>query len=445
MKTIAKIGLLLLLLLPIAGCQPITGDITDLMSPPKLTGEQQAIEKALENTIGKNKFTLKYPMEGDYRSPIILHNLDTDSAPEAIAFYCPIADKAGAHVMILKQIGGRWQKVDDISEEGNEVDRICFGDFDGNGYDDLAIGWTLYTKSGLGLGVYSLSGNKYTKVYRSDYFTDMTTLDMDGDGKTDILLLKLDPSAAQAADRDVASLVSFKNGRLTEISHVLMDATVSRYAGVYPTKVDGQPAVLVDGYKGAHSMITEILTWKNGQLSSPLYDSSSKTVTQTLREVPITCTDINGDGITEIPVPVELPGYENVSDYSSKMWLIRWSVYAGGQIKTQFQSVMNSSAGYYFEYPDSWGKNVTVDKSQGANDWSFKVWNASAQKMEDTLFDICAVTEDDWNSMKKGQGSYRLGEDNGIVYAAILGTKNAENAPYFLDVSGIRQNFRQIH
>ena len=443
MKRMLTLLLTALLMLPLTACQTFMGgDISDLMSPPKLTGEQRAIEKALENTIGKGKFTLKYPMEGDYRSPVVLHNLDKDPEPEAIAVYRPAGDKAGAHVMILKKEKGSWRKIDDISGEGQEVDRLAFGDFDGNGSDELAIGWTLYTNTDLWLGVYSLSGSHYTKIFRSN-FTEMTTLDMDGDGKTDILLLHLDAGQSGTdSGKSVASLVSYKNGRLTEISQTPLDSTVSRYAGLYDTKVDGEPAVLVDGYKGAHSMVTELLLWQNGALTDPLYDASTHTVTRTLRDVPISCAKMSGDGSTEIPVPVELPGYGNVADYNSKIWLVRWQEYADGNMKTVLQSITNSAAGYYFIYPDSWGKNVTVDKTQGSDDWIFRVWDTASQKMGSALFEIHAYPEDDWNTVRRTGGLTRLGENNGIVYAASVAGRSAGNAAYYMDIGTIRQNFK---
>ena len=357
----------------------------------------------------------------------------------------PTGDKAGAHVMVLKKRAGKWQKIDDISGEGNEVDRLAFGDFDGNGSDELAVGWTLYTNTDLWLGVYSLSGDHYSRVFRSN-FTEMTTLDMNGDGMTDILLLRLDPSqaGATASGKAAASLMSYKDGRLVETARTLLDGTVSRYAGLHTTKVDGQPAVLVDGYKGAHSMVTELLMWHNGTLDDPLYDTATHTVTRTLRDVPISCVDMNGDGVTEIPVPVELPGYDNVTDYNAKIWLVRWQVYAAGAMKTVFQSITNNSASYYFIYPDSWGKNVTVDKSQGGDDWAFRVWDTASHKMGSTLFEIHSYPENNWNAVRRSGGLFRLGENNGIVYAASVAGKSAGNAAYYLDINAIRQNFRLI-
>lgn len=439
----ALIALLLAAVLAFPGCDMVGGDITTLMSAPKLTGEQQAIEQALSAALGgPTKYTLKYPLEGEYRSSFILHNLDRDDEQEAIAFYCPVTDKAGTHVMVLKKAGGKWKKFYDISGDGNEVDQIDFGDFDGNGQDDIAIGWTLFTGTDLKLGVYSLDGNKYVKTYINNSFTYMKMLDMDGDGRTDILLLSLN-----SADKEAwASLISYKKGRLGEISRTPLDSTVSSYADINVTAADGQTAALIDGYKGAHSMVTELVTWKDGKLHSPLFDPKRGTVTATLREVSINCTDIDGDGLCEVPVPVELPGYEKVTQYDKKLWLVGWStIGADGEIRPKFNCVMNTAEGYYYLYPDSWNKEVTVDNSNGDDSWIFKVLNPDTKTMSEKLFSICVYNEDDWNSNTATQGSLvKIGERNGTVYAASLGTKNSADTAYYQALSDIRENFRII-
>jgi hypothetical protein len=435
---------LLLFVVSFSGCQPIKGDVSDFMSPPKLTAEQQSIENALNLILGTGKFQLKYPIKGDYRSAFILHNLDSDSGDEAIAFYCPITDNAGTHVMILKKIKNKWQKVNDFNGNGNDVDEIAFGNFYGNGYDNIAIAWTQLTGTDLGLSVYSISGIKYTCV---NAFTNMKIVNLNGDNMQDVLLLKLDQTA---------SLISDKDGVLTEIGTAPMDAKVSSYAGIYPTKVDNQNAVLVDGYKGQHGMVTELLTWGNGTLKSPFLDKNQITFTTMLRDVPITCENFFNDGQYEIPSAVELPGYGSITDFSKKLWLVSWSEVSNGALSTppKFSCVMNNNEGYYFIVPQKWETNgkistdnisVTVDNSTGDNRWDFNVWDGS--KMTHLLFSIVVYTESDWNgnhaSGSNLSNTYEIADNNGLVFAAALNPKTSSD-PKYLDIGSIKSNFKLI-
>lgn len=69
-------GLCALLL---SGCNALGLDVEDYLRPPKSTGEQEAIQQALETYIeahaekgGVTDYILKYPKEGSYRSAFIL-------------------------------------------------------------------------------------------------------------------------------------------------------------------------------------------------------------------------------------------------------------------------------------------------------------------------------------------------------------------------------------
>jgi hypothetical protein len=433
------IAALLLSMAMLTGCRPATGDITDLMNPPKLTADQQAIEKALDVTLGKGKYKLKYPIAGEYRSAIILRNLDSDQEDEAIAFYCPNTDNAGTHVLVLKKENGAWKKVDDFNGDGNEVEQIAFGDYYGNGHDDIAIAWTQLTGTDFGLSVYRLDGKKYKY---SGTLTDMKTVSLSGGGKQDILLLKLDQVAHQAT----ASLISYKAGRLQDISDTSLDPTVSGYAGIYNTTVDSKNAVLVDDYKGTNGMVTELLTFSKGRLQAPLLDKYKKYVTKTLRDVPITCEDLYGDGVYEIPGAVELPGYDNVTNFNQKPWLVSWSTISGDTLSPpKYSCVINNTESYYFIFPQKWinsnnvAVNTTVDISGGDNSWSFRVWNG--QKMGETLFSLNTYTPSEWKFISGTAGNYEITENNGVVYSVELNPK-ASGAAGYLDYNEVKQEFR---
>ena len=426
----------------LSGCQTISGSVTDLMSPPKLTAEQQSIENALNRIKGTGKYELKYPTEGEYRSAFILHNLDGDPGEEAIALYCPITDNAGTHVMILKKTKGRWQEINDFNGGGGDVDQIAFGDFYGSGHDDIAIAWTQLTGTDLQLSVYQ-AGSKQYYTY-GDTFSAMKIVDLNGDGRQDVMLLKLD----QAARKAYATLISCKGGNFMQLGTTPMDSTVSGYAGIYATKVDGQNAVLVDGYKGQHGMVTELVLWKDGTLRSPWLDAVQKTVSLTLRDLPVTCEDFYQDGEYEVPSADELPGYAGQTDFSKKRWCITWSNYSGGELKPQFSSVMNSSEGYYFVIPKKWETDgnktdVTVDNSKSDSRWDFKVWNGT--KATDLLFSIRVYSESDWEKLEQSEydlnGTYELADVNGLVYVAAINTKAASDSQY-LSFSDIKANFR---
>ena len=78
-----------LLVLPAAaaltGCS-FGASIDTLMSPPKLSMEQEQIYSALTAAVGNN-ISLKYPKSGKYLSAFIIEDIDGDGGNEALVFY----------------------------------------------------------------------------------------------------------------------------------------------------------------------------------------------------------------------------------------------------------------------------------------------------------------------------------------------------------------------
>lgn len=435
-----------LLAVTLSGCTLVSTDVTALMSPPKLTKQQQAIEQALSNALGGAQYTLQYPHNGSYRSSFVLHRFENDAGVSAIAFYTLSSkDKTGTHAMVLKEVKGKWQEVCDISGDGNEIDRVAFGNFDGTGSDQIAIGWTSFTSTDMVLGIYALRGNKYEKIYR-DTYTEMLPVSMTGSVRDDLLLLKLDSADKKAS----ALLVSAVSGTVTTVGQTPLDSTVTGYAGLYPTKEDGAPAVLIDSRKGTNTMVTEMVLWKDGKLTSPLYDTAQKTASaETLRDVSISCQDIDGDGNIEIPMPVELPGYEDINSekYSDKIWKVQWYVWTKGALAPKLSSVLNSTEGYTFIFPENWDngtRNVTVKRVGSDTDWAFYEWNPATRQTGARLFDLLIYTDTAWNSLYPTVPLLqRIMESNGIVYAYKAASENG-NSPYRLDFNAVRSRFRLV-
>ena len=85
MKRPLKITLLLSALFMLSGCS-LNAGVDTLLTPPKLSTQQEHIYKALTDYAGTN-ISLKYPKSGDYLSAFIIADVDGDSENEAVVFY----------------------------------------------------------------------------------------------------------------------------------------------------------------------------------------------------------------------------------------------------------------------------------------------------------------------------------------------------------------------
>ena len=415
MKRFRATALLLLAgaALSLSGCEFAPTDINNLLRAPKLTGEQLAVESALKENIGPN-YLLKYPQTGDDRTAFVFHDLNGDGIQEAMALYTPEGENAGTHIMVFQQNGDKWVKQCDITGDGGDVNRIAFGDYFAVGRQYLTVGWTQLNSTDLYLYVYSIRDGKADPIYGSA-FSNMIVCDLDGNQSDDILLLQNDADKRTARARYVTNQASSGKNTLREASSAPMDSTVSSYAKLAVSKLStGEPCVYVDGYKGAHSMVTEVLYWKNGALRAPLYDSQTGLVTSTLRDVAVTCLQYDNSGQMEIPLLTELPGYEKETN---KLWLTRWMLLSNaGDLTASSMCFINFKAGYSFNIPKSYERTVTVQDVKGdGTRWIFRAVNKDAPDMGRTsgseLFEIRTYTKSEWAKATDKSG-YIAGGDN---------------------------------
>ena len=68
-----------------SGCS-IGINVDTMLTPPKLSGEQEQIYQALEDAAGTG-IRLKYPKSGSYLSAFIIADIDADDSDDAIVFY----------------------------------------------------------------------------------------------------------------------------------------------------------------------------------------------------------------------------------------------------------------------------------------------------------------------------------------------------------------------
>lgn len=432
MKKIVSLIMTAALTLTLAGCSIAPTDITDLLRPPKLTGEQQAIERALAYYTG-TKYLLKYPLKGKYRTAFILHDLDGDGVNEALALYSLENENAGTHIMVLRKEAGAWRKECDISGDGNEVNRIEFGNYDGSSTAYLTVGWTLFNSTDLLLAVYNIQSKQVKTLYK-DSFTNMAVLDLDKNGADDMLLLKLNTGSSGSK----AQMISYRDGQLRDVADAPLDSTVSSYADVICSRLsNGRNGVFIDGYKGAHSMVTELVYWKDGFLYTPFYNTGNGTATSTFRNVPVTCQDIDGDSMAEIPMLVELPGYENAS-YDKKQWIVRWCSFdASGKLVPKFSSIVNFTEGYYFKLPSSWENSVTVQSESGGAVWIFRVYNKNRPFSGRVLFTVSTYSQRSWKNLHDKQNLVLALNDNNSAYVVKMGAAPSQKDQFSLPLTEI--------
>ena len=390
MKRIGCLFLSCALVLSFGGCsQTDFANIDGVMSPPKLTEEQNMIYAALEDSVGKN-IRLKYPKTGDYKSAFVMQNIDDEPGEEAIVFYESTSKGPDAslnvHVKVLDKQDGEWKAAGEVTGDGTEVDKICFGQSKEYGKTYIAIGYSLVNQTEKILKVYLYENRSLNLVYSQGYSV-MEVMDLDMDSDDELVVIssggaKTDPTARLTNPE--AKLLDYTAGGFQVSGTVKMDVSVYEYANVQKGKVyPRKTALYLDGLKGTDLYGTEMLYVENGALCNAVYNSRENMTLQTIR-VGLKSMDVNNDGILEIPVSYPAPGYEEAAE-GDQLLLTDWSDLMDGQLMKIMTAYVNGSEGYIFKFPEEWVDKVSVKKDGTSGDVVFFRYNGSL-KNDQTVF-----------------------------------------------------------
>lgn len=358
----------LLLALLLSGCNILGLDVEAQLRPPRLAGEQQEIQRALEAYIDKTadkasagRYLLKYPKAGEYRSAFVRQDIDGDGQEEAIAFYCPTSKSPKTHINYLKKVDGEWTSVHDIPGIGIDIDRVSFGDLNGDGVKELFTGWDLYNSRDRQLVMYSLNGGQLNEQF-TDTYTSVIVGNVTARGHDDLLLFRIDSTNNAVTAR----LFSYADGHMTELASAELDGYIRSFGTSHIAPLaDGVNGVYIDGYKDGNTTVTELLYWDGSRLVTPfaLLEGGNANVSarEALRETSLPSMDIDVDGQIEWPRMRRLTGYET-TDVENTLWLTEWCSwdYAARKVVREFASVVNMADGYYLMMDDAW-----VDKTAG--------------------------------------------------------------------------------
>ncbi len=378
-----------------AGCS-LGGSVDSLLSPPRLSEEQNAVYDALIRSAGKD-IRLKYPRSGEYRSAFVFANIDSEPDREAIVFYEKAGETEGGgnvRINIIDRRGGKWTSVYDHAGAGTGIDRIIFSELGGIGRQSVIIGYTLLSGE-RSVQVYDYEDGMLTSKY-SDTYSTMFTADLERDGKNELILIRPGNQMKKAS----VSLISIdpESGGVLETSSVALDESASEFVSVAAGYVGKEtPAVFIDGLSGGQ-LTTEIIYSVDGQLRNPLYLGESGLIEKTRRPAGYTCTDIDLDGVIEIPTLSLFPGYSEDSA-GTKLYSADWNIFDNYSITKKYSSFYNIGEGYCFILPSRWDGVVTAKKDSATGEVVFCKFRTDLLNSTVELLRIAVASEEETGAL----------------------------------------------
>ncbi len=347
--SISALALLLTVLL--SGC--LFKGAEELYTLPELSEDYTNLQDEVEALVNSG---LEYaaPKAGDNAQAIQFRDLDGDGQSEVLAFFRDTNADNGKPLRIYiyrKTEAGLYEQAAEIEGEGSAFHSIEYVALDDSDAVSLVVNYQISDQV-YSLSVYAIQEDTASLLMQSGC-SDYAVADLNGDGVNELVLLRLD-STGETGDRAEWYLGS--DGALPLEGTAALSDGIGSITRTRSSKLaEGETAVFVTGTYGddGDDLITDIIALRDGELTNLTLDEEEGISTSTLREDPgddIFATDINSDGIYEIPLATELTALG-----SSDIWQVDWMQYHLDGTAERICTTLcapEDGDGWYLELPD---------------------------------------------------------------------------------------------
>ncbi|WP_295087570.1 hypothetical protein [uncultured Ruminococcus sp.] len=398
----------------LSGCTFSTS-IDGLLSPPKLSLEQEQIYDALRRAAGSS-ISLKYPKTGGYLSAFIVSDIDGDGEDEALVFYEKNLlrnEENALRLNVLDQIEGSWRSVYDLAAGGAEVEEVMISRLGSNSRTNIIVGYSMVNQGERVLSVYDYRQGELTETLNSSYsLADVCDLDRNGENE---LLIVCGQALSQSAR--AMTYVLAQDGSYYE-SRVELNEAFTDFANLlYGNTAEGIPCVWLDGITGPSTVQTQVLTLENGVLTL-LYSDKDSGIRTVRQSGYLTC-DLDGDGVAEIPVNTLFPGYTDATE-SEQIPMTSWYECRGGRLMRKCSGYYSPARQFAFVLPRRWERKVTVKQDALAEELVFYRLGRSLEDSTVPLLRLCVTDNADTAQDRLDNGYILLCSKNGLRYLAQL-------------------------
>lgn len=356
------------------------------------------------------------PVSGENRQPLQMKDLDGDGQQEAIVFAKGTGEKP-LKIYIFARSNDTFSLVSVIEGDGTSFESVRYAQVDGSPGLEIIVGRSINDQVFKALSVYSFQGNSSVELMSSNY-SAYTTTDLDGDGRTDLFLIRFDSEMQTGT----AELYRYNSGvmvREPELPLTQRVTSIKRITTGYME--EGVPAVFVAGALDENTLVTDVFAFQNGSLQN-IANATDASGSLTVRNYYAYGADIDNDGLIELPEVETLP---QDTQENESFRLIHWyNLCLDGTKAYKMLTYHDYSYGFYLELEESWSGKVTITLDESVEEgtaYAFSRWNRTT-KTEEEIFTIYLFTGDHAAELAESDGRFYLAEKNEVTYAASLGS-----------------------
>ena len=415
--TVVTLGLVLLL----SGCFSKTAE--DLFSLPKMPQDYVDLDNTINAVLSELGAEYAAPRTGDNTAPVQLQDLDGDGASEStIAFFRVNSGEQQLKIYIFHQNqDGTYEVAYTIEGSGIAINSVDYVDLDGNGTKEIVVSWQqsfrLYTLVPYQLGVTDAIELMVPASYNLGYID----CDLDRDNRRELLLFQ---SSETDPTEKWAEYYVYADGQMLRSATALLSLDAGTDTSIREGYLkDNIPAVYITT-KTDNLAVTDVFALQDGILTNITLNERTGNSAQTMRYyTEVSPTDINADGILELPDPMAVKEYQSTAA-APNFWIIRWLQFdVAGNAELVQLTYHNFTDGWYLILPESWVGNITIsrDNSQlarGEQAVVFSLWNGDEETEPQEFLRIYRLEGVNQELRAQLGNRFVLQSDNKLIYAA---------------------------
>ncbi len=419
-------GALFCAALLLSGCAPGSFD-ESLYRLPKLSAEYESLETLIDALVGAGA-EYAAPTSGSNLQSVQMVDLNGDGEEEAVAFFRRPGDEKPMKIYVFRALADSYRQYCVIEGTSNSIYSISYVDLNGDGWREILAGirGDLDVQN---LSVWSVALQQPRQLLLTGY-SRYVARDMDGDGRQELVVLRSDEES-----RAVADYYAWDGAELSLDSSLPLSATVAELGRASAgTLVGGTPALFVTAVAAEDgAAVTDVLAVDGGMLRSV----ASGAAGEKYRFLELFPSDVNGDGVTEVPEP--LP-FQQVDPEGAVYYYVRWRQYdPSGESAVVRESYQDTQSGWSLLLPEGWGQGVLVSRSAGA-DGSAVTFSRIGEYEPEPFLTVYAFNGYNRTALASRGGRVTLSRQAEVTYAAEL----YDDGAGMIDEQGLRERFNLL-
>lgn len=400
--------LLAMVTLLLCGCS--SGGVSDLYCLPKRSEEYTNLQSVLQSALANLEYSA--PLKGDNQQTVQSVDLDGDGESEYVVFAQDNSDKP-LQMLLFAGDGEKYELIDAVVSAGSDFDQVEYIEMDGRPGYEIVVGRQISNQVARSVSVFTYDQGKLVQLMSANY-SEFYCCDLDEDGRSELLLLRSGETGG-----GIFQAYSLKDQGEIQTQEVSMSVAAENILRIVEGSLeDGVKAIYVASTpSGGNGIITDVFTMNGGVLNNISVSEDSGVSTQTMREYDIYASDIDGDGILELPKILRMQTADGAASTLGQ-YLIRWySLRSDGTQVDKMFTYHNFVGGWYMELESvlvPW-YNVT----QKGSGFEFSLWSEGYRDSQ-KLMTLYVLTGQKREEQAIKENRFVLYRGDTIIYAANL-------------------------